>query len=325
MWRLVGALCLVGTVQGSLRAHAQLVEATVSVDSVHVGERFLLTVSALHGFADAAAFSSLQEGNASLGDLDDISVASTGSIMLDADTRLDSIVYDVTTFALDSAVVPPITVRMDGGMRPDSTRRLVIPVISVVPADADTIRAMAEPVGFLEPGRRRIPPWPWVVLGLAVLIAIGGVIYALTRKRTVVVGDESPDPSLPPYEVAMGRLQALQNTDLAKNNSEEPYYVELSEALRMYLEERIDIPALELTTVEVLDQLPRIRHKIPGGIPDDLRRVLGLSDLVKFAEYVPPIPESQQALEEAIGIVERLEAKQRQLELDATRQEEIKR
>ena len=302
--------------------HAQRVEALASVDSARVGGRFLFTVSALHGFSEAPAFPDPQASPGAFGDLEDITVVAQGHAVLGPSARLDSIVYDVTTFALDSAIVPPLEVRLQGGALAASTVGFVLPVISVVPADADTIRGLADPVLFMEPDARL--RWPWVLLGLAVVIVAAALWYWYTRSRTTVVDGEVPaGPQLSPYEQAMKRLEALERADLAAPGSEEPYFVALSEALRMYLEARIGVPALEMTTREVLDAFLHIRYKVPGGVPDAVQRVLGLSDLVKFAEFTPAIPESCATLAEARRVVEQLEAKQLQLAQDAARQEEL--
>ncbi len=304
-------------------AFAQRVTAVVSQDSVRIGERFLLTIAALHPFDQAPGFPNPRQGSAAFGDLEAFRVVSSGYTSLGPRARVDSVVYDVTTFALDSAVIPPLKVSFDASNVEDSTRRLVIPVVSVVPADADTIRAMAEAVRFLKPDQRTTPPWPWILLGLAALAALGTLWYWYTRRRTqTVVGGAPSQPQLSPYDQAMARLNKLEDAKLDAKGSELPYFVELSDAVRTYVERRIGIPALELTTSELLDQFTIVRYKIPGGTPDAAQQVLGLSDLVKFAEHVPPEPDSRKALERTKRLVDRLEAKQRQLELDAARQEQ---
>jgi len=184
---------------------------------------------------------------------------------------------------------------------------------------------MAPPVEFRRPDLGSTPLWPWFLLVLAALILIGTAWYLYTRRKNQVILDGlSAGPQQSPYEAAMSRLNALDNTDLSQKNSETPYFVKLSEALRAYLENRIDVPALEMSTREVLDALSTMHYKIPGGVPDTVRRVLTLSDLVKFAEYIPPPEESTAALAQAKHAVERLEEKQLQLERSAAREEEMK-
>ena len=299
----------------STQVQAQRVDAVVSQDSVRIGERFLLTITALHGFAEEPEFPVA----ANFGDLEDVSVVSRGHAVLGASARLDSVVFDVTVFALDSAVVPRLPVTLHGGTRTDSTPRLVIPVVSVVPAEADSIRPMAEAVQFAAPQGVR-PPWPWVLLGLAALIVLGLLWYWYTRKRTEVIDPEPEDePEIPPYDVAMERLQELESMELPARMM--PYFIALSETVRTYLEGRIDVTALEMTTREILDQIAQVRYKVPAGVPDLLRSTLGLSDLVKFAEYSPTVEESRNALAAARTVIERLEEKQLQLAADQARLE----
>jgi len=308
------------------RLHAQYTaRATAPSHSVYIGERFLLIISTVHDFEEAPEFPPPSADSTIFGDLEALQVISQGRSRLDASYRIDSIVYDVTTFALDSAVIPSIRMTVPGDTVQIRSSPLVIPVISVVPADADTILDMAPPVEFERPDLGGAPFWPWFLLALAALILIGTAWYLYTRRKNRVVLDALPKgPKRSPYEVAMLRLNALDKTDLSQKNSEIPYFVELSEALRAYLEHRIDVPALEMTTREVLDALATMRYKIPGGVPDTVRRVLTLSDLVKFAEHIPPPEESTAALTQAKHAVDRLEEKQLQLERSAAREEEMK-
>ena len=319
---LTAVMLLSAALAGSVKA--QRVDVRASVDSTRVGERFLLTVTALHAYSEAPTFPDPRRAADAFGDLEDVRIVSAGHMLLGPAARQDSMVYDVTTFALDRAEVPALVVSFGGTSRRDSTRPMLIPVVSVVPADADTIRDMAAPVVFLEPDSRSAPPWPWVMLGLGVAVLLGALWMWYARRRTEVVSDDGPQPpSQSPYEAAVARLATLEAADLTVAGSEVPYFVELSEAVRMYLELRIGIPALELTTAEVLDEFSHVRYKIPGGVPDQVRAVLGLSDLVKFAEFRPLPADSTQTLGQARHVVERLEEKQRQLALDAARQKEV--
>ena len=318
---VVVVLCLL---QAS-SALAQLsVTTSVSEDTVYVGQRFLFTIAARHNLGGVPIFPPASADTSVFGDLEHIRLVAQGSAPLNGLYRIDSVVYDVTTFALDSAIVPPIHVGFPGTPSPISSSRLLIPVYSVVPADADTIKGMTPPVEFRQVNLDSPPVWPWVLLGLAVAAALVALLYIyMQRKNRVVLTGDSDEPKSSPFEEAMSRLNALSEMDLSTKESEIPYFVELSEALRTYLEHRIEVPALEMSTSEILSAFEPILYKIPGGVPDDLGKVLRLSDLVKFAEYVPPVPDSTAALGTAIDVVQRLEDKQEQLALAAANQEKL--
>ena len=291
---------------GVAPAFAQRVEAVLSHDSVAIGDRITLTLTALHGFGQPPSFPGLAEPDSAFGDLVPVGLASAGMRMLEPGTRLDSVVYSVTTFALDTARVGPLPVSFDGGATIVRSDPMILPIISLVPQEATAIRDLAAPVEF---GR---PFWPYFLLGLAVLLISVLVWYLLFRRRKPQVIDADPLTPIPrPQDVALDRLHALENAPLATRLQVESYYVELSDAARTYLEARLEVPALEITTRELAQALvdARIQHMVPGGVPKQVERVLSLADLVKFADVTPPVEEGRVALGEAVQIVVRIETK----------------
>lgn len=284
---------------------AQRVEAYMSEDTVNVGDRFTLTLVAMHGFDEMPSFPSM---DSTFGDITPIRLLSAGTRLLDSDVRLDSAVYEVTTFALDTARLAPLVIRF-----PDSDVTATTPVrellvISIVPQDAEDIQGMAPPVGF---GR---PPWPFVLLGFAVLIAGALIWYMIWRHKnpkTLHMGESEEYAPPDPATVALERLRALENAPLAERAQVEAFYVDLSDILRTYVEDRLHIPALECTTGELVHALvhPSVQHQVPSGIPGQLGQVLSLADLVKFADVTPAVNEGRSVLTEAIQIVNRVEVK----------------
>ena len=108
-------MVLVGLLMAASPAHAQRLEAYLSADSVTVGDRFTLTLVALHGFETAPSFPDPSAGEAVYGDVEVLGVTASGGRALgDSGTRLDSVVYEATTFALDTAYVPAFSVVFSG-------------------------------------------------------------------------------------------------------------------------------------------------------------------------------------------------------------------
>ena len=112
--------------------------------------------------------------------------------------NLDSIIYDVTSFALDSALLPSMTVSFDGGAVEASTAPLVLPMISVVPPQADGVRDIAALADF------GVPIWPYVLLGLATIAAAALLVYFLRRPKQPLVLEAAPTAArLSPHEEAL--------------------------------------------------------------------------------------------------------------------------
>ena len=293
---------------------AQRAETYLSADSVTIGERFFLSLVVEHDvtqqpvFPDEAIPDSLRAaGNLVLGDLEVITrKALTTRTDVNTGARIDSVVYEVATFVLDSAYVPalPVFFTADADTFSVHAAELSIPVISLVPDDAEGIRDLAPLAEF----PRSL--WPWVI-GALLAIALIGMLYAYQRYRAnqpLVITPAEPPP-IPPFEEALERLRKLQTVDLSEQNSVKPFYIELSEALRVYLSRRLEIPAMENTTRELLHELDRCRTSkpLPPTLSENVSTVLNLADLAKFADARPPAEESLNALDKTFSTLHKVE------------------
>ncbi|MEX1055877.1 MAG: hypothetical protein WED81_07590, partial [Rhodothermales bacterium] len=124
-------------------AAAQDLAVRVSADSVTVGQRFYLSVVARHEFTADPVFPTFVD-SLSFGDLEVLRLHVRDSYR-EGTERVDSVVYEVTTFALDTARIAPIPVLFTAGEDTFSvlTPEAMIPVASIVPADTQDIRDVA--------------------------------------------------------------------------------------------------------------------------------------------------------------------------------------
>ena len=266
-------------------ARAQQIRAYVSADSVTVGERFFLSLVAEHNlivepiFPDETTIDSLTFGDLEL-------IRQLGQDVYHyGGTRIDSMTYEVATFALDTAYVPPIRIKFSADEDTFSVASipLTVPVISLVPPDAEDIQPLAPLVEF-----KRVW-WPWFLLAATMLLVTAMIVRYYVRRRRIAAPQQStdtPGPEISPFEEAMERLRLLEETDLYAHPAVKPYYVELSETLRHYLSRRIDVHAMENTTRELLYDLER-RRVLADQEVRQIRGVLEISDFVKFADAHP--------------------------------------
>ena len=125
----------------------------------------------------------------------------------------------------------------------------------------------------------------WILLGLFV---VGLVLYLIFRKKET---PEEIEARIPPYELALKRLNQLDEKQLWQNNKIKAFYVELTEIVRTYIERELKIPALESTSDELLETITDFNTSSSLNIPQEtlerLQNLLRESDLVKFAKYKP--------------------------------------
>jgi hypothetical protein len=118
----------------------------------------------------------------------------------------------------------------------------------------------------------------WAALALA-LAAAGYLAWRKWRRRKTPV---AAVPEVPPHARARQRLQAA----LGLISHPEPFCVAVSQALRIYLEERFGLNAPERTTQEFLAEL-QTSHVLDLTHKTLLGDFLFRCDLVKFAKYEP--------------------------------------
>ena len=283
----------------------------MSADSVKVGERFTLTLVAAHDADREAIFPAADAGSALFGDLHAVRRGAVQTRRPSDARRVDSVAYEVTTFALDSARVPVFPVRLAVGSDTAvmGTAPRTLPVVSVVGPDADALRTPAAVAPF------PYPAWVWGLLGLVVAALLGGGTYGWWRWRARG-GEEPPDDPDHPYEASAARLRRLERRHPSGREAATAFYVDLTEALRVYLAHRLGIRALEQTTAEVVTALRR-RPEVRGETIRRLQAVLEQADLVKFADAQPSPEESKAVLDKAQAVLDAFEAAQRRAEAPA--------
>ena len=174
------------------------------------------------------------------------------------------------------------------------TDELAFSVASVLPEGEVTVelRPARAPLEELQgPWLERY--WPWLAAGVVVLAGAGAGLLAWLRRS-------EERARLTAYDRAMARLGRLRRTGLPEARAVDGWYVELSDIVRRYIEERFALRAPELTTEEFL---------LEAGRSADLKRAhrellsdfLARCDRVKFARYNPEADESRDAL----GVAER--------------------
>ncbi|MGH7597866.1 MAG: hypothetical protein ACREOI_16075 [bacterium] len=216
---------------------------------------------------------------------------------------VEEIAYTISTFDTGRFVIPPLAIEYQ--TPPDSTwhqmqtEKLEIYVASTLPSEAGDIRDIKSPWEL---------PRDWkliIIIGLIVLaflvLAAAGFYYWRKRQGKGIL-PERKEPPRPAHEVAWEALRKLRESDLLTTGQIKAFYIELSEIVRRYIEGRYFIPALELTTGELMDDLKQAT--LESDARDLLRGLLEMSDLVKFAKHTPANEEHERALQLAESFVE---------------------
>ncbi|MDR0422683.1 MAG: hypothetical protein LBH72_06695, partial [Proteiniphilum sp.] len=125
----------------------------------------------------------------------------------------------------------------------------------------------------------------WIVLGLALILALTGIIiYLLLNKKKK--GYFFKPPQVQPAHVrALSELDRLKAGKIWQQGREKEFYSKLTDILRVYIHEREGINAMEMTSGEILSEIRKTTDA--DSVYENLKQILSVSDLVKFAKYTP--------------------------------------
>jgi hypothetical protein len=152
-----------------------------------------------------------------------------------------------------------------------------------------------------------VAPWRWGDVWpylLAVVLAGGGwLVYATYFKRRSGEGTYQPTdtPGKEPHVLALEQLRELEEKKLWQQGNVKQHYSECTEIVRRFFEGRWKFPALEMTTVEILEWLRDLPDETVDA--DMIRTFLERADMVKFAKGQPSLEEHTAEVEAAYAIV----------------------
>jgi hypothetical protein len=141
----------------------------------------------------------------------------------------------------------------------------------------------------------------WIVAALVLVgIAVFVTLYFMKNRKVPAPPEESKGPVETLQEKYIRLLNELDAKKLWHNGTAESiklYYTELTDIVRVYIEERFQTAVLELTTDEILYKART--HNEMNSQHDILARILYTADLAKFARAQPTPAEHMQTLENA--------------------------
>jgi len=174
--------------------------------------------------------------------------------------------------------------------------------------DASDIRDIKGPISF--PAKVLFSIIVTLMALLLLAAVIKGVILAIKKTREK---EEFIPPKLP-HEVAYERFEELKNKDLIASGKIKEFYIELSDILRHYIEDRFGLRAPEMTTEEFL-QKAKDTGKLKTAHKNILREFLFHCDLVKFAKYGPSEEEIESSFESSVKLVDQTKEEEKAVEL----------
>ena len=150
----------------------------------------------------------------------------------------------------------------------------------------------------------------WVVYGLLFGVLLAALIWWLFRRFFARPPAAVLVPVSPPDEIALEALDALEERgpSMLERGESAPYYLDLTDITKAYLQGRFDIAAMDRTTDELREVLVRGGASLGPLSASDVLAFLDRSDLIKFARVSPSPDEARDDLDSVRELVARAEA-----------------
>lgn len=182
------------------------------------------------------------------------------------------------------------------------------PVLKVIPVNVDSLSTIHDYADAQE-GEHKffdfLPDfmttwWFWLIIG--VLLAVTGIVIYFHYAKKGKISLKLRKPEEPPYERAVRSLNDLRAQHLCEQGREKEFYTRLTDILRVYLDSRFGINAMEMTSTQILKalegneatRLPRLH----------MSQLLEIADFVKFAAQRPLPDDNVKAFNNALQFVE---------------------
>ncbi|RKS15635.1 hypothetical protein [Flavobacterium sp. 120] len=281
----------------STAVFAQQKQVVTSIDTTKnkIGAEFKLSIKTTVDTASKVIFPKLKN----FGALEVIQSYPIDTVKMDGRYELIK-KYGLTQFDSGRYVVPSIKIFIDS--KPFMTDSLLVEVANV---QVDTLKQKMFDIKDIAPADNPIGDWWKYLLIFALIIGIGAFVYWFIKKRQEKKLQEEIYKT--PIEKATSLLDTLEKKELWQKGEVKAYYSELTDIARNYIEEAIEIPAMESTTSELIQGLRAASVKkkmtLSQEIIENLERVLKQADLVKFAKSKPldfEITEDRNKIQKAI-------------------------
>lgn len=281
----------------STAVFAQQKQVVTSIDTTKnkIGAEFKLSIKTTVDTSSKVIFPKLKN----FGALEVIQSYPIDTVKMDGRYELIK-KYGLTQFDSGRYVVPSIKIFINS--KPFLTDSLLVEVANV---QVDTLKQKMFDIKDIAPADNSIGDWWKYLLIIALIVGVGAFIYWFIKKRQEKKLQEEIYKT--PIEKATTLLDTLEKKELWQKGEVKAYYSELTDIARNYIEEAIEIPAMESTTSELIQGLRAASVKkkmtLSQEIIENLERVLKQADLVKFAKSKPldfEITEDRNKIQKAI-------------------------
>ncbi|HQB20478.1 MAG TPA: BatD family protein [Bacteroidales bacterium] len=272
-------------------------EATVDSNQILIGDHIRLRLSITADLQSNILFPTLKDTA-----IQGFEIIHYENIKID--TQENALFYSqnftLTSFDSGTYLIPPIQFYNTDSILLAETQAIQIKVNTL---DVDTTQAIKDIKPPLSVPLTWKEIYPYLIIGAIAALLVLLIIFLIKRikirKKPQVV--EKQKPSLPAHIIALEALEKLRLKKLWQQGEIKQYYSELTDILRIYIENRWDIQAMEMVSSEIIESLNLQLNN--HELVEKINIALSHADLVKFAKGNPLPNENQLSFDYIVSFV----------------------
>ena len=276
------------------------VESRIDSISILIGEQTRLTIDVTAKKNAKIKFPSFKPSQYITPGVEIVSVADGEPLSIENDKVKVSKILTLTSFDEKLYAIPKMKVSVDGKVY--TTNTLALKVLTV---DVDTLHADK----FFPPKDVQTNPFSWeewsTVFWLSVLMVIlcciAYYLFIRLKENKPIITHIRVVKRIPPHQKALNGINRLKAEKMVTSADQKTYYTQLTDTLRMYIEERFGFNAMEMTTDQIIFTLRKYGDQ---KMIDELKELFETADLVKFAKYSTLINENDMNLVNAMNFID---------------------
>lgn len=206
----------------------------------------------------------------------------------------------ITSFVDSLQVIPPVIAKVNGDEYYTNTTALMVNSVPVDTTNLKNIKGF-RPVWQVELTWEEYRDAVYLSFLLVVLMGLLAWIVIRYMNNKPIIRIVREKPRKPSHFTALQKIDEIKSDDaLHSEENVKDYYTRLTDTLREYMHNRYKFNAADMTTGEIIENLLRFNDK---EAIKELREILEVADLVKFAKMKPSLNENDRNMLYAIDFV----------------------
>lgn len=278
---------------GSLLAQQAVVKATIDSTAIMIGEQTLIRMEVAGDKNKLLQLPVYSASDTIITGIEVLEMSKPDTSDLGNNRIQIKQNYLVTSFDSALYLIPPFRIISGEDTAYSNTLglKVIAPQVDTVSAKFLPIKDVITPKFVLTDF---LPDyWYWWLAGLLLVAAVIFILIRLYSKKSLIPFQKE-EIQLPPHVKAINGLDDIKAQKLWQQGRIKEYHSSITDTLRIYIEERFNTPAMEMTSGEILGKIRRINET--DSVYENLKQILQLADFVKFAKYQPLPDENELSL-----------------------------